>query len=261
MAILKNSFPLLLLIALTFSSNSAFSADQKETPIVIAVIEVGEPAAYKNSENQPTGYLYDISKAIVKKLDIPNSRVSLVPLRRVIHGLKNGDYHCSIMFSNVNREESFLQLAAIMNKNLVIVSRLDSDVSVTRIEDLKGLRVGYLRGAFFLNQKEFLSLDDTARYPLGNSKHGLKMLNAGRIDAYIGTKDFVEKHHSNNLTYSPLSTQESRLQCTKNSEVITPKLIAELKRIINDLHKNNIIINIIRRHRPFYLKNNVIKVP
>ena len=256
MLILKNNLSLLLLYVLLTSSNRAFSAEQQEAPIVIAVIEVGEPAAYKNVDNKPAGYLYDISKAIIDELGIPNSRASLVPLRRVIHGLKNGDYHCSIMLTNRSREDAFLQIAPIMNKNLVIVSRLDSDFPITEIEDLKGLKVGHLRGAFFLNQENFISLEHTIKYPVGDSKNGLSMLNAGRIDAFIGTRDFMDKHYSTNLTYSPLSTQESRLQCSKNSKVITPNLAVELKRIINELHKTNMIFNIIRRYRPFYVRNN-----
>jgi len=261
MAILKNVFSLLFLCALLISSNSAFPAEQQEAPIVIAVIEVGEPAAYKNTENKPTGYLYDISKAIINELNIPNSSAPLVPLRRVIHGLKNGDYHCSIMFTSKSREEDFLQVAPIMNKNLVIVSRLDSDFSAIGIEDLKGLKVGYLRGAFFLNQENFLSLEHTVKYPVGDSRNGLSMLNAGRIDAFIGTRDFMNKHHSTNLTYSPLSTHESRLQCSKNSKIITPNLVVELKRIIDELHKKNMIFKIVRKYRPYYVKNDVKKTP
>jgi len=261
MLILNNNFALLFLYVLLISSNSAFSGEQREAPIVIAVIEVGEPAAYKNVANKPTGYLYDISKAIIDKLDIPNSRASLVPLRRVIHGLKHGDYHCSILLTNKSRENDFLQLSPIMYKNLVIVSRLDSDSPIAGIEDLKGLKVGHLRGAFFLNQENFSFLEHTARYPVGDSKNGLKMLNAGRIDAFIGTRDFMDKHYSTNLTYSPLSTQESRLQCSKNSKVITPNLVVELKRIISELHKTNVIFNIIRRYRPFYERNNGEKTP
>ena len=253
---LKNVFSLLFQCLLLISSHSAFSAERNETPIVIAVIEVGEPAAYKDAENKPAGYLYDISKSIVNQLDVPNSRVSLVPLRRVIHGLKNGDYHCAIMFASKSREDTFIQVAKIMNKNLVIVRRLDSDFPVAKIEDLEGLKVGYLRGAFFLNQKGFLSLENTAKYPVGDSKNGLSMLNAGRIDAFIGTRDFMDKHYSSNLTYSSLSTQESMLQCSKNSKVITPNLVAKLNRIISELHKTNEIFNIIRRYRPFYERNN-----
>jgi len=256
MLILKNNLSLLFLYVLLISSNRAFSAEQQEAPIVIAIIEVGEPAAYKNVENKPTGYLYDISKAIIDELNIPNSRAALVPLRRVIHGLKHGDYDCSILLTSKSRENDFLQLASIMYKDLVIVSRLDSDFPITGIEDLKGLKVGHLRGAFFLKQENFSFLEHTVKYPVGDSKNGLSMLNAGRIDAFIGTRDFMDKHYSTNLTYSPLSTQESRLQCSKNSKVITPNLVAKLNRIISELHKTNEIFNIIRRYRPFYERNN-----
>lgn len=247
--------PSVFMLLIAFAMNSPVSAN---TDLKLAVINVGSPAGYKNSEGDIAGIYYDVIKEIAKTANL-SAQIDLLPYVRMEKSLEQGKIDCAIFFTTAQRQQTFTQIGLVLKKPLIIAlppkKNNDAKPAFNSLSDFEGMSIGEIRNAKY--NQEYIHNDKIFKHQVNNYNSGIKMLKNGRIDGFIGGKDSIDEHYTDdNYDYFVVEIKSSWLQCSKNSPRVTTEVIDKLTLAYNKLAQKNItpneLTNIIRQHSPKY---------
>jgi ABC-type amino acid transport substrate-binding protein len=155
------------------------------------------PFSWTTSNAQPAGYSIDLCKRVIAHLGRvagePNLKVNWMPgsvterLQMVASG--RADLECA------NTTQTQARLASVDFSNLIFVDGggflVKSGSPVNSMADLGGKKVAVLKGTTTearLNAQLQRRLVNATVVPIGDALEGVKMLEAGSVDAYAGDK-------------------------------------------------------------------------
>jgi polar amino acid transport system substrate-binding protein len=135
----------------------------------------------------PTGPTIDYIKVMITEMGY-TPVISVLPFQRVIADLKSGDIDMSLEFGKHGDRETFLYFSEkpihIMKPSLTLLVT-NKLTSIHSINDLRGLKIGYLLGAVKAHFFDNAPTDITFELISGDTwvRQNLEKLLAGRIDA------------------------------------------------------------------------------
>ncbi len=241
------------LIALLLLGLPLLTVAQSLPPLAVAVIEVGKPSGYREN-GQPMGMYYDLSQLIFDELGEPY-QLDMVPYRRMILGLDNGEFSCAMFFTSPQRKQLYTQVGKIMTKETILVPR--KGLAVPNVEALEGKTVGYIRGsnvgALFGSLE---SNENVRKFSMDSYEMGTRMLQAGRLDGVVGGRETIEKYYDHGGNFLRLSAKETWLQCSKQSAALTAERLHKLKQTLARLHdpvpEQDPKVQVIQQYMPNY---------
>jgi polar amino acid transport system substrate-binding protein len=144
------------------------------------------------NSSEPTGPTIDYITVVLKQMGY-TPVISILPLRRILAGLQSGDIDITLEIGISKDREEFLYYSdkpIYISKPAITVLATNKLSCINSINDLKGLKIGYLSGAelgvFFRNTPDvkfdLISGDTWLR-------QNLEKLLAGRIDAAFDQND------------------------------------------------------------------------
>lgn len=242
---------LLLIRALVISSICTTNT-LADSSLRLASIRIGDPYVYLSNEGKMTGIYVEIMKEIAKAAKF-SPRMLLLPIKRMKKGLNTGEVDCSIFFTSPESKTLYSQVSLVVKKLVVIVpqprSKDEAEFEMNTLSDFEGTRVGMVRGAHY--SEEFHNNKKILKEELNSYKSGLKMLELGRIDAFIGAKVNIEKHYDLKGRYFVLQEKESWLQCSKNSPRLNTVILEKLERGLASIGSNSSEDLVMKIHRKF----------
>jgi polar amino acid transport system substrate-binding protein len=163
-----------------------------EIPSEIPVLRVGlppfPPFAYPK-ESIDRGVVVDIFKMLEKELKI-KVKIIYYPYPRVVESMKRGDLDLAIIFKN-NSLKSYVTYIGELSKSKVLIIP-DKNFQIHSYEDLYSLRhIAVVRRANF--ESRFDADTKINKFTVVSYKSGLRMLNAKRVDAIIGSQSGLEE--------------------------------------------------------------------
>ncbi|OUS23976.1 hypothetical protein A9Q99_25825 [Gammaproteobacteria bacterium 45_16_T64] len=240
-------FFLQFILFVSTSVSSGFSA--ASSTVNLAVIEIGKPYGYRNTDGTPSGIYNDITRRIVDVSKIDNT-ITLLPYKRMINGMEDGTIDCAIFFTSIDRKKQYSQVEMIVKKQVIIItnpfSRPENRITLNNVESFEGKIVGKLRSAHY--GERFENNHNIIKKELNDYEDALQMLASGKIDGFIGGKDNIEQFFDHQNHYLLVNTKEAWLQCSKIQPHMNSDIIDQLKSAIQSLIKNNDIINIHRKY-------------
>jgi len=133
------------------------------------------------TQGQQSGIYYDLANLLLKKANI-ESQHYIYPYARIIHELKVGKTDLTIMFKYKELEPYVDYVYPLPTLKNIVIGRKGQDF--TSIESLRGMSIGYLRGAKFSDAIDNDSVID--KQTITDISQGVTMLSLHRIDAIIG---------------------------------------------------------------------------
>ncbi|MEH6346041.1 MAG: transporter substrate-binding domain-containing protein [Bermanella sp.] len=150
----------------------------------IKIATIGFPPYGISEQGVLSGIYYEAANMLVKEAGYNASNI-ITPYARIKSGLKTGQSDMTIMFKYPELEEFVTYVAPFPSLKIVVLG-LHSSV-FTSLKDLKGIRLGYLRGASF---SDAIDRDpDVIIHRTTDFLQGVKMLLAGHVEAIIGPMD------------------------------------------------------------------------
>lgn len=184
----------------------------------LAVIDIGPPFAFMDGRGRPDGIMYELSKRLARQLDGP-AVIQLLPYPRMLDGLGRGTLDCAIFFTTDERKKRFEQIGLLVKRQVLIVRR-PQGARIGRLEDLHGKTVGHVRGTLY-----GAAFDNNAaitKYEVDGYQQGMAMLQAGRLDAFIGVREFLDEIYDMERDAFVFETREEWLQCSRASPRLLP---------------------------------------
>lgn len=165
--------------------------------------------------------------------------VAVAPYARAIAMLRSGEVDLMIATSNSNIAEAAEPMGMLWATEVVAVSR--TGVKLEGLQDLRGRRVGVLRGsdygAAFLDDAEY------HRHEITDQVQGVRMLLEGRLDATVGTRLGV--FHAMRLLGAPrarlgpsLAVQEREVHLHLGRHSEDEALATELRHAVQELRSS-----------------------
>lgn len=147
----------------------------------IEVRTIGIPPYGIISDTDSSGIYYDAANLLAKEAGYQvNNRI--YPYARIVNELKTGQTDMTIMIKYRELHGHVIYIAPLPALKTVVVGL--EGTRINSIEDLKGKRLAYLRGAKFSDE-----IDDDPeihKQTTNDFVQGAKMLAFGRVDAIIG---------------------------------------------------------------------------
>lgn len=138
------------------------------------------------SKGKPAGIMVNVVQSIFKKADIP-LELKFMPFKRALQQVKRGENDgLFILYKTNERMEYFDYTEPLLNSPLVFFVRKDSNIRFEKLSDLKGLKIGIMRG--YTYGAKFDNYPDYTLEPADSHESNLKKLMMGRTDAYICDK-------------------------------------------------------------------------
>ncbi len=247
---------ILIFWVLSLFGGSLLHAESAPQLLRIAVIEVGKPTGYLD-RGRPAGTYYDISDLLFQHLGHPY-QLEMVPYKRMVQGLNKGQYDCAIFFTSPERSRRYTQVGEVIRKEVIAVIAPprsgEAPLQVRSVADMEGLEVGYIRGAGLGRTfgKEIHSNERIRKQGVDSYSSGLKMLQTGRIDLFIGGRETIESIYDHQGRYLKLMEKSSWLQCSRHSSLGKTELAQlqqRLKQMQDDALGEASIAAIMRRYR------------
>lgn len=172
-----------IFLAIFFASGTLLAGEPLASDKqIIKLGYVDFPPYEFEQDGKPSGVLVDIVNTIFQKADIP-VEMQLFPFKRAYQITKDGEIDGLFNFYKTEERLEYFDYSEPIIKNpLVIFVRKDSKIDYNKLEDLKGLTVGTMRGYSYGTDfdKSVLFTKEEADLHVSN----LKKLAFGRIDAY-----------------------------------------------------------------------------
>lgn len=173
-----------------------FTFEAHSTDLQIRTISAAPYGIYEKGEF--SGIYYELSNMLAKESGYTSDNF-VYPYARIIKELKTGKADISILFKYKELEEHVIYIKSLPAIKNVVIGL--NNKTFSKINDLKGSKIAYLRGAKFNNQ-----IDNDAsieKFKTPDFNQGMKMLKAGRVDAVIGPIDaLLTAAHKNGLSES-----------------------------------------------------------
>ncbi|MCP4050890.1 MAG: transporter substrate-binding domain-containing protein [bacterium] len=203
---------------------------------------------YEFEENgKPSGMLVEIVKTIFEKADIP-LKLKFLPFKRAYEYTKNGTIDGLFNFYKTEKRLEFFDYTdPVIENPLVFFVRKDTIIEFNTFKDLKGLKIGVMRGYTYGTDFDENTL--FIKIKANSHEKSFKRLVFGRIDAYLCDK-FVGRYIAGNNDYmSELKTLPTPLKVMKGHIGFTKgkhhDLINKINIILSKLLKNGSIEKII----------------
>jgi ABC-type amino acid transport substrate-binding protein len=164
-----------LILILTFSLNS----QAKELRAAIFNIA---PWGQETKSGEVIGIQKEIISIISKDMNIPIS-IELLPYKRMVKSLKNGDSDFSIFYRTKENETFADPLVRWGELSIIVLPR--KEVKIKSYKDLQGTHVGVRLGGKF--DERFDNDNSVVKRNCINYADCIDKLRQGRIDAVIGT--------------------------------------------------------------------------
>ncbi|AFV00956.1 substrate-binding periplasmic protein [Simiduia agarivorans] len=172
-----------LLLCLCFLC-APVSADQPAPHLPLVVTPLVEPWGFIDAAGAPQGLLVRFQRELFQRAGLRYEQ-RMRPYPRVIHDLSIGRGDFGVMFSSPQADAVGRSLGAVVTMRVLLVSRVQPE-TIQGLNDLAGLRVGYVRGSkygpLFDNNPTF------ERIPVNSAEQGLRMLMTHRLDAMASTE-------------------------------------------------------------------------
>ncbi len=222
-----------------------------------AAVDVGKPYGYKNESGVEKGILRDILQHLADDLSLPTS-VSLLPYKRMLHGLDTGEYDCSIFFNSPKRNEKYHQVGLITRKPVVIISMTNNDKrgisAPSKLTDFEGKVVGVIRSAHY--DKSFDGNKKILKRELDNYQQAINLVRQNRLDALIGPQEMIRDAFPKSGMPFLLKTNQIWLQCSHHSlRLKKPGVLNLIKIAEQKLHHKDENKDVITKIHRRYLKN------
>ena len=230
------------------------------TPNEVLYITTGFYPPYVYEEDgKITGLDYDILIAVLDEMGV-KYKIEMLSWARGLYLLDSGDAFATFPYArSESREESY-----IFSDKFYDVDRYyefytyDEDSSFTIIndlEDLKRMKLGAVKGYFYLDLFDSYGLD----YDISiDEKEALMKLREGRIDTFpmnpFVAKYFIETYFPQDV--ESFRTNELRLDLPEMGDFLmldkenqyAEDFLTEFNRVLETLEENGTIENIIRRY-------------
>ena len=161
-------------------ASSSKAASTSKAPVVFANSQI-KPWGM-NIEGIAQGLLIDTQYALSLETGLPHV-VHLQPYARVIHSVYSGTVDMAMLFDTHVDHRRVIRVAEITQTRVIVVGPASSP-AIKSLDELKGKRVGHMRGSKYGQQ--FDSATHFTRVPINTMFQALAMLRRGRIDAMAG---------------------------------------------------------------------------
>ncbi|ABV35658.1 conserved hypothetical protein [Shewanella sediminis HAW-EB3] len=135
-------------------------------------------------KNHLSGIYYDIANLLAKEAGYQVNNL-VYPYARIMFELKSGKTDMTIMFKYEELEDYVVYIAPLPSLKTVVIGLKGS--SFDSVENLKGKKLAYLRGAKFSDAID--SDPDIISITTKDFVQAIKLLMVGRVDAIIGPMD------------------------------------------------------------------------
>ena len=219
----------------------------------IEIRTIGFPPFGINHQGELSGIFYDLANLVIENAGYTaNNQIS--PYARIIKEIKVGKIDLTIMFRHGELDPYVQYIAPLPAHKTVIIGLQDS--SFKSMADLSGKKVTYLRGSKFSYK---IANDKTIiKYPVKNFIQGIKMLNAGRVDAIIGplltiesSALEVEKIINKTIEFGDFLVVDKRTPWIQVSNKSKSKIdIEKLKESYAQLEEADTLNSLFQKYRP-----------
>jgi len=170
---------LFLIITLFYSANS-FAIQKRFT---LATVDF---PPYYASGLPESGWVSEVVKAALETQGY-NVEVRFMPWAKAVKYTKQGYYDALLgAFYTEERAEAYYFSAPISQARTGFFKRVDNDVSFKELTDLKGYKIGVVKG--YATSKTFDAADYLNKVVVTSDEVGLKMLNNKSLDLFTGTQ-------------------------------------------------------------------------
>lgn len=206
---------------------------------------------YEFEDNgKPSGLLVIIVETLFKKADIP-LELNFLPFKRAYTATKKGRIDGLFNFYKTEERLAFFDYTEPVIKNpLVFFVRKDSKIKFRKLDDLKGLKVGVMRG--YTYGTDFDRNPLFIREATDSHESNFKKLMSGRINAYpcdklVGIHVAMKNNLMSGLKILPttLSNMDGYIGFTKGKH---QDIIRRINRVILEMKQNGEIEKIINQY-------------
>jgi polar amino acid transport system substrate-binding protein len=173
-----------IIVFLLILSIPFFAANVRSETITLGYVEF-PPYEYQKG-GKPVGIQVEIVKTLFKRAGIP-LKLRPLPFKRAYEKAKHGEIHGLFNFYKIKKRLPYFDYSEPVIENpLVFFVRKDSNIQFNTIKDLRGLKVGVMRGYTYGEgfDESPLFFRESTNSHLAN----FKKLLSGRIDAYCCDK-------------------------------------------------------------------------
>lgn len=208
----------------------------------ITLAYVDFPPYEFEDKGKPSGILVTIVEKLFEKADIPLT-LKLLPFKRAYKYVKTGSNEIDGLFNFYKTQERlkfFDYTESVITNPLVFFVRKDSIVKFNTLEDLKGLKVGVMRG--YTYGTDFDNSTLFSREAANSHKLNFIKLVYGRIDVYpcdqlVGIHVAMKNNLMSELQIltTPLKVMDGYIGFTKGKH---SDIIGKINKIIREMHQN-----------------------
>ena len=243
---------IVILFAFAYLFHSRSLQSEPKTPLKFSYLESNEAPFIDDPISPKRGILIDIAKEISKKLALP---YTFIPSsRKRIEGeILKGNIHLNCFLNKKwvkNPEEiDFTTTPNFSHENRLIVKKASKFADAKTFKELKGARIGTLRGYYYHPQVMALfKKGEAKRESVNTSYQNLKMLELSRIDGFIMSKITYsylqeEKHHYKELS---LNFSKTNIYCAVSKK--SPVKSSTIDSVVKTLDKDGTLLKIINSY-------------
>lgn len=177
-------------IALIFFLITAFSTSLFAQTVELAVDDSNPPFMYKNNATNAAAGLYpEMAKVFFKEIGV-DVTVTPYPWKRTLQLSEEGRFGVIGIYINADRLKIYDYSEPIFGEKIVIYTQSDKSFSFKTVADLKGKKIGVLRGWSYgddfdaaRKQGDFTAEDNTS------DEANLKKLQKGRLDCLVAIQE------------------------------------------------------------------------
>ncbi|MDX1693898.1 MAG: transporter substrate-binding domain-containing protein [Ketobacteraceae bacterium] len=225
---------------------SPLAQDEEESnkKLVLAYWDNATPpfAILENGELK-AGIIYDIGQNLAKRLNV-RVEYKLVPTKRIERELLSGGIDLDCITSPIWKEnpDAYLWSPVLFTGADRFLLQKQSDITISSVADLKGLRVGVYPGYTYHDDvMKMLNSGAAHRVPVKGVDHGIKLLLAGRIDTLIDFGVLLRHKIKTQGLYdqlvladAPADEFELRCACSPKARINRDMLSRQLQAMVND---------------------------
>lgn len=241
------------LILLSFLFPLVTFANTKDTLIVSYGDHNAAPYAIEEGETLHSGIIKDIASEIADELDI-NISFFKTPRKRTERYLENDTVHL-VLISNpvwLDNSDKLQWSETVFIERDIIVTRATNNQKYRKIEDLKGMIIGTIRGFSYPNLQPFFDKEYFIRYDVSNLQVNFIRLELDRIDALVDADVAINYHlltnkNDKDFRVSPLVVSKHNIQAALSPN--SPVSIHDFNKALNKLKEQGVIAAILKKYQ------------
>lgn len=207
---MKNKSILCALISVAFTTISTGANSEVWS---VATDKSFAPYTYQNAQGKPAGIHYDIVDSAMKKMG-QDYNLESYPWARIVDTTDRAEVDFSFSWAGKPaRFEKYIMIGPLhRGRNVFAKLSSNTDISYDKLEDLKGLKIGTVRGysyATAFDEANYLTKDSSNT----DNSALIKKLMSGRVDIIIGDENVLNAEKkklgiSAEITYLPKAVKE-----------------------------------------------------